>query len=253
MLVYVPNAYDIVWQPYLTKIEYIDNGIYYCKIRQRNLSSFNSLDNEFVYPFKQVFEDRESCQDYIDKYYYDGLCKGCKYADDAGTILNCSMCSHMIQRRNSDPTKYDSGYCKYSGISVWSARNPCIGKEICKNFSPSLPQYQDWSWLRYDDMLRNCEFNKECTHHKYSAYKNLRISYDKYMSEYIQIPVDDKNIESLYIKRSEWIDQSFVLGNGRYKYHGVKYKPELTRSGHIKKGTANKSEFFDEVRIWDSD
>ena len=247
-MVYVPNAYDAIWEPWATEVEYVENGLYYCEVRQRNFSSFNAADDVVVRGFKDVFEDIKSCQDYINLYYYDGYCRGCKYRADSGTILNCSMCVYNVKVKSDNITEYDKGVCDITNVPVWSARNPCIGAEICMYFSPSLSQYEDWTWERYRDLLKYCEFNKECLHHKNSAHKTC--DYDKYLDEFIKIPVDDDKIEYLYIRRREWIDHSFVNEHGDYLYHGVRFKPEYTKTGKIKKGTLNRSEFYDEVKIW---
>ena len=243
-IVYVPWPYDTSWEPQLTKIEYIDNGIYYCKVKQRNFSSFNATDNEHIYGFADnIFADRESCEEYIRLYYYDGLCDGCKYADVAGTVLKCNVCKHRKIIYPDNPVDNPKEICGPTGVFV-------AVSDICSNFSPALPQYESWSWARYEDLLKNCEFNKECIHHLQSVHKTC--DYDKYLNEWVKIPVDDEKIEYLYITRNEWNEQSFFNGSPRgYWYHGVRFKPEYTKTGKIKKGTLNRSEFYDEVKLWE--
>ena len=155
--VFVPNAYDVKWEPYFTKIECVEKGNYYCKVRKRNLSSFNAPDDYVEYPFSshEVFSNVDDCKKYIDDYYYDGYCKECKYFKDAGTILKCSMCSHVKKH-----------YCELNNLQVCT--NNSSSREICKNYHYKAPQYVEWDWNRYADLLVNCEFNQLCDHHSKS-------------------------------------------------------------------------------------
>lgn len=247
--VYVPNAYDTIWKPCLTQINEISNGKYLCEIKYKNFASFNGDDHVVEREFDKVFGDPISCRDYIADYYYDGLCKNCIYEKDAGTILNCSMCRYNIKVDEPDPVKWNWGYCEFTDIPVWSSKSAARGMEICRNFSPTLPQYEDWTYERYEDLLKNCDFNPECIHHRESCHRTC--TYEKYINELMRIPVKNKEysnrkITHVFVKRKEWVDQSFCGDESGYVLcWGVCYAPEYTKTGKLKKGTLNQVEVFD--------
>jgi len=221
--VYVPNAYDTTWKPWLTQIEEVRDGKYVCEVKSRNYNSFDAPDNVSLREFDQVFADPLSCKEFIDNYYYDGMCRGCSYYDDAGLILKCYMCQHY--KRDGDKR-----YCRKRLVAA---------PEICKDFSSTMPQYEKWTWDRYDDLLRNCEFNKECKHHCDSCHKTC--SYEKYMDEYVSVPVDytynGRKVAYQLVRRKDWV-------SGNKNICGIRYAPEYTKSGKIKKGTVNNIEMM---------
>ena len=249
--VYVPNAYDTIWKPWLTKIEEIINDKYLCEIKYKNYSSFNGDDHVVKREFDKVFGDPLSCREYIADYYYSGLCRNCMYEKDAGTILNCSMCRHNIKVDESDPVKWNWGYCKFTEIPVWSARCATRGSEICRNFSPALPQYEDWSWERYENLLKNCDFNPGCVHHRESCHKTC--SFEKYMDEYISVPweieYEGRKTSYALVKRQDWVDQNFLTDDGHIICWGLKLKPKYTKTGKLKKGTVNQVVVFTEKAL----
>lgn len=250
--VYVANAYDCVWRPWLTTIKEIVDGKYVCEVKHKNYNTFNGDDIISDVGFDQVFADPLSCREYIDAYYYDALCKNCTYEKDAGRILTCKDCEHVIKIEAMGPLSCDVGICGNTGVQVWNAARSTTGMEICKKYSPTLPQHQDWDWDRYEDLLKNCEFNKECKHHVESCHKTC--SYEKYMDKLIRIPVDfeygNRNVRWALIKRSEWVDLSFKSDDGFWCW-GVVYTPEYTKSGRIKRGTVNNIEMFEERKeLW---
>ena len=247
-LVYVPNALDMKWNPCLTRVEEFEGGDYYCKVPYKNMAGFSFGTKQVLRPFKEfeIFSKKDDCQEYINNYYYYGLCHGCKYEVDAGTILNCSICQHNIKVNEPDPVKWNWGYCENTGITVWSGKTSCVGLEICRNFSPTLPQYQDWNYEKYEDLLKNCEFNRNCVHHVESCHRTC--SFEKYMDEFVHVPgeaeFEGREVAFVFVKRSEWVDQSFK-DRDCIKCWGVRLKPELTKAGKLKKGTVNQNIMFD--------
>lgn len=248
-LCWVAHAYDVEYRA--TPMEIVDitsendKTLYWGYVTAHN---FAGRRTEKVFrSFDKVFGDKFDCEDYIWNYYYDRLCRDCKYEKTAGTILNCSACVHNQHIKALDVTKWDYGKCELCGITVWSAEKRHIGMPICKHFSP-IRGY--WSYKKYVDLLKNCDFNPDCPHHKESAHKTC--SFDKYMNEYVKVPVDLKyngrQVSYVFVKRSEWCDQNFI-DDGNIKCWGVKYEPEYTKSGKIKKGTVNNVEAFDKQMI----
>ena len=248
-IVYVPNAYDVIWEPYATIIEdVLDPGHIVCFLKHKNYSSFNGQDitQETVLNIKQVFSNSIECQKYIQNYYYDGLCRNCNYYKDSGTILRCLTCTHNCRHKTDSSThNWEIGVCSYSGLQVWTQEKPNLGEEICKHYSPTITQYTKWTWDKYNDLLQKCEFNQDCIHHSCSCHKT--ISYDKYINEFKRIPFssiyDKKNIDYVYIKRKEWVDQDFYDDKGIWCW-GVVYSPEFTKTGKIKKGSCNIAMMF---------
>ena len=145
-----------------------------------------------------------------------------------------------------DPTDWHWGYCEFTGVPVWSGKGVTKGFEICQNFYPTLPQYKDWNYERYEDLLKNCEFNKECIHHKNSCHKTC--TFEHYMNEFVSVPVKAKyngrDVAYALIKRSDWIKQNYITKWGIICW-GVKLKPILTKTGRQMKGTINQSIVFD--------
>lgn len=245
-IVWVAHASEWVWTPTLTKIDYVLNDKYYCKVRVHDLNSFNSFYESCV-PFDMVFKDKNSCAEYIDNYYYGGYCRGCKYDKISGTIWNCEDCSHLTRVKDGYHNKY---ICKKCNIIVGGTYTHCHA--ICKYYDPTLPQNirEYVSWEHYDDILRHCEFNPDCECHKKSCHKTS--PYDRYMNQVIRIyhefMFEDKECDSFLIKRKNWINLSFYTDNGII-CQGVGLKPQRDKRGNIKKGTANKTITFDNDKL----
>lgn len=258
-MVFVPNAYDWIWRSHLTKIEEISNEdgkmVYYADCPQLNLFSFNSGNQIKRIKFfeKEIFKTKAECDEYISNYYYGGLCKGCHYEDIAGDIWYCNDCSFIEKVKGEKPGDNFKLVCKRNNLDV-GGQYVARGHEICKYYDPTLPQNKKTyvSWEHYDDILRNCEFNKECVHHKNSCHKTC--SYEWYMNQLVDIPISfklgDRVVRSARITRRMWIEQNF-LNNGILKCKSLDFVPELTKTGRVKKNSVRFISFdkFAEVNI----
>lgn len=244
-LVFVPNAYDWVWESYMTIIKDVvkeNDGTYkyYADCLHNNL--FNNGLSEIVercFDEHEIFTSKEECDKYISNYYYGGLCRGCYYDDIAGTIWDCHDCEHK-----------KNGRCDLSGIVVGVQYHKAF--ECCRYYSPTFPQNKrDYvSWEHYEDILMNCEFNPECVHHKNSCHKTC--TYDRYMNELVEFPIsfefEGRKVKYAKIKREMWVNQSFLSGS-ILKCKILVLEPELTQTGRRKKGSIDYRSFDDYVKI----
>lgn len=185
--VYVPNAYDFQWQPYLTTIEEIDGDTYYCRIRVYNL--IGGCTDTLLANFRrdEIFATIEECQNHIDYYYYGKYCENCHYDDIAGDVWDCHDCSHLRKEPNPTFKYHDRYYCDRTRITVGGSYANC--HEICAHYDPTLPQNKKSyvSWDFYDDILRNCTFNPDCDLHTKSVHKTC--PYERYMNQYVSFPL----------------------------------------------------------------
>ena len=244
--VFVPHATSWVWESTLTQIEDETEKYYICDVLVDEFGSREGLVHRKIgFDKEHVYENRKDCDEYISLYYYDGLCKGCKYYD-VETNWDCNDCLYKGVVKNQDVTKHDTYICRKCDVVIggtYTGRH-----EICKYYNPTLPQNVTnyISWDIYNDVLKNCEYNRECIHHKNSCHKTC--SYDKYMNEYIKIPCDfiyeGRGVESYLIKRSEWVNLDFKDKDGFYCW-GLRFKTLYNKNGSIKKGTANQGIMFD--------
>lgn len=242
--VFVPNAYEAIWKTTLSRIEEIETennvDVYLCKVLRHNLAARS--DPEYVnmpYQDYQVFprteQGKQQCDEYVSNYYYGGLCNGCKYEEIAGQIWKCTECEHCIADEVNDPTKPKPMRCEFTGIIVSEFYRQSHSVEACKKFSPFRPQHKrDFnSWEQYNDYLMNCEFNKNCIHHKESAWKTC--TYEHYMDEeLIKIPFSfvfhNREVTGVKITRRRWIEQSFLL-DGKLHCYSVHFKYQLNKRG----------------------
>lgn len=245
-IVFVPNAVEWVWDACYTQIKRIseDNGkiTYYADCPHHNLFSIspgNGIENvERSFKEHEVFNDLNECKKYISDYYYGGLCKNCHYNDRAGQVWRCGDCAEVVKVIGENPTDNYKLVCKKLNLVVGGQYR--LPFEICKFYEPTLPQNKKEyvSWEHYDDLLRNCEFNKECNHHKQSVHKTC--SYEWYMNELVEVPISfkmgDKKVISAKVPRKTWIDHSFVFGD-ILKCRSLKFEPELTKTGKRKKNS----------------
>lgn len=258
--VFVPNAVEWTWNPESTTIKEVveNNGVvsYYAECLHHNLAS-NSSDYERkdrIFKEHEVFEltkeGLESCKKHISNYYYDGLCKGCHYENLCGFVWSCKKCSHCKRVEGKAVTEPNPMRCELNGIVVASFYNG-RGQEICHNFDPILPQdkasYVSWDF--YNDVLINCEFNKECYGHKNSCHKTC--SYDYYMNQkYVEIPLifsfGNRVVKSVLVPRRLWINQSFLNGN-ILTCITVRYEYEKNKHGRPKKECLPIQETFDNL------
>lgn len=256
-LVYVPNAYEWVWKSCMTVIKKIikkDDGTYkyYADCPHNNL--FNNEPPEKVercFEEHEIFTSKEECDKYISNYYYGGLCRGCHYDDIVGTIWRCRDCSHIEKIKGEKPTDNTKCVCKLNGITV-DNQHHSVSHECCRYYSPTLPQNKEAyvSWDHYDDILKNCEFNPECIHHKNSCHKTC--TYEHYMKQLVSFPIsfefEGRKVKFAKIARRMWIDQTF-LSDGILQCICLELEPELTKTGRRKKGSIDYRSFDDYVKI----
>ena len=246
--VYVPHAVSWIWEATLTKIEEITDTSYICDVLLEEFGSREGLVHRKIgFDKEHVFANKDDCRKYIDDYYYSGLCKGCKYDKIAGIAWDCNDCANKVVVKSEDVTQHDKFYCSKCNVCIGGTY---IGRhEICKYYDPTLPQnikeYE--SYEKYDDYLRNCEFNRECIHHKNSCHKTM--PYERYLDKFIRIPCsfkyEERHVEAYFIKRKEWIDLSFKDDDGCFYCYGFAFSPVYNKNGSIKKGTANNVKMFE--------
>lgn len=248
--VYVPDAYTGMWKPGLTRIDDItEDGNYLCTLLVSNCAARCDEHRQIEFRKEQVFPypEKEKCQEYILLYYYGGYCRGCKYEHTSGAIWKCGDCSHKRRETNESNSYFDKFVCDRTGITIGGSYAQF--HEICKHYDPTLPQnkrdYQ--SWEVHDDILRNCDFNPNCETHAKSALKTC--PYERYMNEFVSFPVsgiyDGKIVNYGVVRRKDWIENNFVLGDRTYEVIALKFAPEYTANKRIKKGTANRMKVFD--------
>lgn len=253
-MVFVPNAFDWVWLSCMTTIKEVTNidgkDIYYADCPHNNL--FNnepSKVKEFRFEEKEIFLNKSDCDEYIRNYYYSGLCDGCYYENKCGNIWRCKDCSHCIKCENPDITKYNTYRCTKTNILIgvqYSAFS-----EICKYYKPTLTQNKREyvSWENYEDILRNCEFNKTCKLHSKSCHKTC--TYEWYMNEIMVIPYSfvfkGRDVKAVRIRRKQWIEQNFLhLDEGIIECTGVDFVYERNKRGLQKKECYPLTEWFGE-------
>lgn len=239
--VYIPNAYEWKWEPYRSQIEEVeetkDGTVYYIRTCENDLMIFESCVKRPLCKFKEheVFaaDDLKGCQKYISEYYYDALCRGCKYDKVNGVIWDCHDCKNK-----------ENGVCKRTGIIVGKSYSKA--KECCRFYEPTFPQnVRDYvSWECYEDILKNCEFNPNCVFHKKSCHRTC--TYERYMNELIGIPVrfmnNKRKVRTVKILRKDWVNQTFPRETDDKKEircRLIEYDPELTPTGKRKKGALN--------------
>lgn len=167
--------------------------------------------------FEATKEGKAACDEYVSNYYYDGLCTGCKYRD-YGSVFRCTDCSHCKDMGRKNPTDPRPMKCILNQIIVGWFYKKSHGHEICKYFDPVLPQIKRefQNWENYDEVLRNCEFNKECIMHKNSVWKTC--TYEHYMDfELVEFPIkfmlNGREVISIKVPRRRWVDQDFLNGD----------------------------------------
>lgn len=248
-MVYIDWAYDNKYEPTLVAIKDIaDNGIV-CDVRRVNHYDGRIETVEISVKYDRVFDSYEECKDFVDKYYYDKLCRGCTY-EHCGSVFTCKDCTHA--KRTDYKPGFDRYICEKNGIVVGETYQ--AGHEICKNFSPKRPVDADeyGSWELYDEYLRKCEYNKECPHHKYSAHKTC--DYSRYMNNYVYVCADnitykEREVSWFIVTRKRWVEQNIFDGD-YITCIGVAYKPIKNKNGTYKKGTVNNVDIFtDNTRL----
>lgn len=254
-IVYVPHAHGMTFQPYMTKVDDVilnDGKTLYCvTVKTKNFSAFNEPDDEhyITYDESEVFSptEIEKCRKYVSDRFYGGLCTGCKYDDISGDIWSCDDCLHKVTISRSKPTDWDVYKCGLTDIVVGNQKqSKCL--EICKHYSPTLPQNIKHyvSWEHYQDVLKNCEFNPECVHHKKSVHGT--VSYERYLNESVKIPLSfkmgDETVNHVRIYRKDWNEGNFIDGD-IVTCIGVGFAPQYTDKGKIKKGTYNRGISFE--------
>ncbi len=253
---FVPNACEWRWKTSLTvikKIEETENGkIYYADCLHNNLfardEGIKSIERTFAE--REVFKTKEECDEYVGNYYYDRLCRGCKYDKVAGNVWRCDDCEYAVTHFPENPTDSYCKKCSKSGITISGQYSR--GFEICKFYKPILPQNirEYVSWEKYNDILMNCEFNPQCRHHTDSAHRTC--TYDWYMQQHVRIPLvfeyDGRKVKQVGIHRRNWIDQDF-MENGIVKCTFLILDPELTKTGRKKKNSINSISFEKTVSI----
>lgn len=225
--VIVPHAYAWKWEPTTIVIDDIrteDNEkVYYAECAYDNMFSSKNNHDTKTFRFEEdklfpnTFEGLEACKEYIDNYYYAGYCANCKYNKWIEDFF-CKDCVHCETERKSatDNTLYR---CKINGSVVGCQYQTPIGKEICKYYESVLPQEQALfrSWDDYIDVLKNCDFNKECPTHKLSCHKTC--DYERYLNQLIRIGLsfsftfEERKVNSIKILRKRWMEQEFLDGN----------------------------------------
>lgn len=222
--VIVAFAVDWVFEPHITVVKDIveKNGkinyVVDCfESSTANDSSFEHYDSrrEENEIFEATKDGMAACKKYILDYYYGGLCRGCKYDKDAGTVYRCRDCSHCKDTGKKNPADTRPMKCFLNNITVGEFYTRSHSMEICRYFDPIFPQekevYKNWEY--YDEILRNCEFNKECPHHKNSVHKTC--TYEHYMDfELVSVPIhftyNGREVTSIKIPRRRWVNQDFL-------------------------------------------
>lgn len=252
-VVFVPNAFDWIWRSCMTTIKEVVNidgeDVYYADCLHNRLTNNDPPQmEEFRFSEKEIFLNKKDCDKYISDYYYGGLCVGCKYDEKSGTIWRCKDCKHCMKCESSDVTKFTTYRCGKTGILVGAQYSQF--SEICKYYEPTLPQNirEYVSWENYDDILRNCEFNKECQHHKQSCHKTC--TYERYMNELKKITFsfeyNGRKVTGIRIHRKQWIDLSFIHDDV-IECVSLDYEFERNRRGVPKKECYPLNEHFDKV------
>ena len=159
------------------------------------------------YPESEVFDTREQCDDYIDAFYGYALCNGCEY-EDADNTFYCNDCVHAQVVVNPEDKWKSWLKCGKRGVRLTTDITG-QNEEICPNFRcERFPQTQTGygSWDRYQELLINCLYNKECDHHALSCH--VTCSYDHYRKEMVRVPLvckyDGQWIEAVLMPREEW-------------------------------------------------
>lgn len=258
--VFVPNAFDWSWKPEITMVEKTavenDNIVYYARCLYQNPVSNNAAIEKQWYIFNEseVFATSDECKEYISNHYYGGLCRGCKYDDIGGAIYFCNDCG-LCKLREVTGENHGELICSRTGITVgnkYSIRK----SEICKYYIPMLPQHKAeyGSWEKYDDVLKNCDFNPKCRHHSESAHKTC--TYEFYMGRIVVVPYsfefNGREVKAIRIRRSQWINQSFIdVENNVIKCLGLDYNVEWNSRGKPKKECYPLNEWFGEITTID--
>lgn len=251
-LVYVPNAYNWRWEPCRTVINDIievdGEKRYYADCPHDNLAGRRHEIKEMCFREKELFDSIESCREYIFNFYYDGLCTGCNYENKCGNVWTCKDCEYCEKHISDSPTDKYSLICSKTNIEM--GKQYGMPMEICKHYSPTLPQNirEYGSWEEYNDVLRNCEFNKECIFHMKSCHKTC--TYEYYMNKYMKIPFDfifrGRSVKAIYIRRQQWINQDFIDGN-IIKCLAIDYAYEKNKRGLPKKECYPLNEHFQDI------
>ena len=248
--VWVPHAVYMAWEPSLTKVKRIEIDPYGNPHYVVDLLFQRSALREELHPEEckflenRVFADYPSCEKFVKEYYYDGLCHGCHYEDQCGHIWMCQQCEYAKWTHDKYGHKA-AQVCARNEIQV-STDTIRNGQECCRYFKPILPQDKEayQSWEHYEDVLRNCEFNQKCEHHKNSAHKTC--SYEYWLSMLLRIPCSfeykDRKVKAVIVPRNLWIDQTFKNGDN-VQCHGLIFEPILTKKGLKKKGIENYESF----------
>ena len=206
--VYVPNALEYSWEPFGTKIEEVQEhdgeSTYYCQTPQRSYT-FNAevFYQQFPFKHKEVFpftrEGLASCKTYIHNYYYDGLCEGCEFEELGGLILRCRTCQNCKKYQKDGETLL---VCSRRKLVVGNIAHFGSEMEACRYYVSNKMKFPDYEYI-----LKNCDFNKNCIHHRYSCHKTC--TYEFYLSKLIPIHgVEEETGRSVWMKipRSQWIE-----------------------------------------------
>ena len=228
-VVFVPHAYDMKFTPHMSAIEEIgEDGEYYCKVPILNMAGRRHETRGVWFKPTEVFINKKECQKYIDNYYYDGLCKECEWEKVSGEILRCNGCCNY--ELEAEGLCRDTYKCAVRGCRVGVTYG--LPNEACAEYVPR--KIGGVSWKDYETMLKMCDFNPNCPHHKYSAHKT--IGYDKYLSEFVNVIYDycrvricdiEYTISGLVIRRESWINGDYIKENG-YMVNGVIFEKEVT-------------------------
>lgn len=226
-MVYVAFAVGWKFETHLTtvkdvvekdgEVEYIVEC--YCDAARFSNDMFEHYDdsrkeNEI---FEATKEGKAKCDKYVSNYYYDGLCRGCEY-ENFGSVFRCTDCSHCKDMGHKNLTDPRPMKCVLNKIVVGGFYIKSHAHEICKYFDPVLPQIKRefQSWEKYNEVLKNCEFNKECPMHKNSVWKTC--TYEYYMdSKLVGFPIkfmlDGREVTSVKVPRRRWVNQDFLNGD----------------------------------------
>lgn len=226
-MAFIAFAVDWKFESHITTIKDIveENGeTYYivdCFERgTANDSKFRHYDDrrKIGEIFAATKEGKTECDKYISNYYYGGLCRDCKYDNDAGAVYRCTKCKHCRDMGQKNPADQRPMKCFWNNIVVGEFYRKSHGHEICKYFDPILPQdkktFRNWDY--YNEILMNCEFNKNCPHHKNSVWKTC--TYERYMDfELVGFPIrfsfNGREVVSVKVPRRRWINQDFLNGD----------------------------------------
>lgn len=173
-------------------------------------------------PNKDVFLTKKECQDYINSYWYHGLCGKCKY-DKYSTEQNCYKCKNRAKFENKDKTKDATYYCKdifdRTGLKYVVASYYSKGYSICNKFAPIINN-GDWiNFHWYMEVMKNCWCN---TDEESSCPAKRTIchgaSFKRELHKPINIGVRLLYQEHEYIVRSyipyyQWLKQTFIQDN----------------------------------------